>query len=111
LQTVSSSLGDKLKKLLEYLGGKTVNEALVTDSERSPDLLLELLIAALTIETEDSAHLFFRVLRNALPDSSDKQGEMLAKVADSLASRALKIQERFAEAIILVVSCFGNLLT
>jgi hypothetical protein len=34
----------------------------------------------------------------------------MGKVADSLARRALELRERFAEAIIMVVSnCFANL--
>lgn len=109
LQTVASSLGDELEDLLNYLSSE-VNEALLADVERSQDLLMELLIAALKSETKDSPILFFHVLKNALPEGPDKK-RVMVKIAVNLARRAPEHRERFAEAIVLVVSCFFKLLT
>jgi hypothetical protein len=106
---VASTLGEKLKDLLKYLSSE-VNEALLADVEHSQDLLMELLIAALKSETKDSSILFFRILKNALSEGPDRNREM-GKIADKLVRRALELRERFAEAIIHVVSCFFKLLT
>jgi hypothetical protein len=106
---VASSLGDELEDLLNYLSSE-VNEALLADVERSQDLLMELLIAALKSETKDSSILFFRILKNALSEGPDRKREM-GKIADKLVRRALELRERFAEAIIQVVSCFFKIFT
>jgi hypothetical protein len=104
LQIVTTTLGDKLKPVLHYLSSE-VNQAFVNFIERDPALLLHFLMAALTSETD---LVFFRLLSNALPEGADNQSVM-GMIADSLVRKAPEHRERFAEAIILVVSYFVTL--
>jgi hypothetical protein len=100
---VIATLGEKLQPVLHYLSTE-VNEPFVNFFERDPALLLQFLVASLTAETDDtSSLLFFRLLKNALPEGADNKKAM-GMIADSLVRKAPEHRERFAEAIILVVS-------
>jgi hypothetical protein len=104
---VTTTLGEKLQPVIDYLCNE-VSEALVAKLERSPALILEILIATLQLQTENFALQFFKVLKLALPEGANKR-DVMEIIAKSLVRKAPEHQERFAEAIIIVVSYFVSL--
>jgi hypothetical protein len=102
---VASSLGDKLQPVLEHLGS-VANEAMLAEFERSPDLFVEFLIAALKKEASDvSSIVVVRMLLNALP-GEDKKNEF-EQIIESLKVKAPQHLQRCADAISFVVSCLS----
>jgi hypothetical protein len=105
LQRLTESLGEKLMPCLVYLSEHR-NEALVAETERSPVLVTEFMVTVLKSSENCSAEkaiLLFKILQMVVP--KDYQVEHLSRISMSVLRRSREHAERFAEIIVLLVSC------